>query len=214
MAGKWWLAGLIACGLLAGCERNAGGDEATPPSTSPATTHASTLRAATTTRAAATSPVVTLSIEGATNAFPQALMRLDEVNDQITALLYTDDPEAALRDDYQGNSFYFELALDITAPGDITVATYELKAESQERTESPEGIFLNGRRWHVQPDDIHITFRPEPGTPDPEVGDAPRAVEVHMTGNFRMFDTTSERTTSTVVPVDGTFKARVLNKTR
>lgn len=211
----WVTACAMAVGMMMGCERTSsttpvpGNGAATAPAntTNPATQNAN----ASATQPSTNPTPLTLTVEGAVNEFPSALIRLDQIDDRIIALLYTNDPPAALKDDYQGNSFYFELPLDIAAPGDITAARYDFKSSSSELSETPEGIFLSGRRWQLQPDDIRIDFHPDPSA-TPSEG-APTAVKVRLVGTFRLFDAEGQRTTSaSIVPVAGEFTAKIINR--
>lgn len=202
-------AGLLAVWMLTGCDRGAVVVQPTTaePSTAPTTVTSDPATTGASTKPVTTAPSLTITIEGATNEFPNALLRLDEADDKIVALLYTNDPEEALKDDYDGNSFYFELPLDIATAAEIETATYDFKATTSEKSDSPEGIFLIGRRWHLQLDDVRIDFRP---TSDAAANGAlPASVKVRVVGTFRMFDTTSERTTSSLVPVSGEFIAKI-----
>jgi hypothetical protein len=218
MAWKWLLAGLLAMCLLLGCERPSASDpgKAGGPTTAPANPPRlpATTQSATSSTSPATAPLATtITIEGAINEFPPARLRLDEVDGKVHAILYTDDPEEALRNDYEGNSFYFDLPLEIETAADITAATYDFKATSSDQEDTPEGIFLFGRRWHLQPDDIRIDFRTYSATQAVASG-VPDVVTVRIGGTFRMFDTASERTTSAVVPVAGELEARLQRRAR
>jgi hypothetical protein len=87
--------------------------------------------------------------------FPQALLRFKKSGDQVTALLYSDDPKDALENIYSGNGFYFQLALDVPAV-QFNRATWSHSSESSERVDTPFGIFLDGHRRQLQPLDVRI----------------------------------------------------------
>ena len=227
---KWVAAGLVALWLLVGCERrpaagpSTGGDgdgnssaAAASPATRPATGPATTAPAE-----------VVLTIEGAVEVFPPARLRLDEQDDRVVALLFSDDPPAALNEDYDGNSFYLQLPLDVASAAEIGAATYQFKADTSEKSDGPHGIFLQGSKWHLQPEDVRIVFRvpgdagaaaPRDGAPAD--GDAPTTpaekattlpaspVTVVIAGTFRMFDTDNPRLPGAIVPVAGELQATV-----
>jgi hypothetical protein len=159
----------VAAGLLAivcawGCEKAGQNPTASamnpPAATSPAT--------------ATTQPAYTfLLIDGKLEQFPPALLRLQCKGGQVTALLCTDDPPEALKDSYQGNSFYLPMVLDITDGSEIGTAQWKCSA-GNDRIESPEGIFLHGARLQLQPfKDVEVDF----------TGNEPK-VTVSMRGQF------------------------------
>lgn len=181
--------------VVAGCDR--GSDDAPPGGSDPAsvatTAPVSPRNGAGATTVPATSPATTqaaaeslINIDGNLVLFPAAKMRIDESDGKTIVRLFSDDPKgAALDANYEGNSFYLQIELDEPLDGgdvnnlDGVQLTY--RALSSERDDSPYGIFLEGRRWILQPADVHIAFE---GTGSP--------VNVRLAGTFLMFDSNDD----------------------
>lgn len=202
MSPRW--AGLLLTGIaLVGCDRADDGASSGSVNPRPATIssdHAAG-RGRTATTVSTTSPATTraaveslINIDGNLVLFPAAKMRLDASDGKTVARLFSDDPKgAALDENYDGNSFYLQIELDeldgvdATAHGDGGAAklldgvqlTY--RAPSSERDDSPYGIFLEGRRWVLQPADVRVAFE---GTNSP--------LSVTISGTFLMFDTNDD----------------------
>jgi hypothetical protein len=123
-----------------------------------------------------------LTIDGQIVTFPSARLRLTRTDEGVRALLFSNDPKEAISADYQGNSFYFDVALKIADPKEIVEAEYAFKAPTSDaEDDSPNGIFLHGMRTHLQPQDIAITFDGE--SPDVVARVAGRFLVVHTTGD-------------------------------
>jgi hypothetical protein len=91
--------------------------------------------------------------------FPEARLIIHKNGEKLTAFLVSNDPPEVLNPNYQGNRYSFEMTLDsITDFKDIAQADFVYKAASQEIGDSPNGIFLNGDRQHLQPYDIRVVF--------------------------------------------------------
>jgi hypothetical protein len=99
-----------------------------------------------------------LTVDGKITEFPPARLRLTKTAEGITGLLFSDDPRNAVSAEYKGNSFLFELPLQISDPADIHRASYAYKADDSEPAELTNGVFLQGTRYHLQPQDIAIRF--------------------------------------------------------
>jgi hypothetical protein len=113
---------------------------------------------------------------------PTKLMIHDEGGGRVRVELFSDLPKSAIKE-YDGNELYFEMDLkDAAGPQEIDGATWRYKSTSSDRSDSPNGIFLDGQRRHLQPDDVLLKFERrggqllaqimgqfrafEPGTPD------------------------------------------------
>ena len=135
-----------------------------------------------------------LTIEGRVTEFPPARLRLSKTDDGLTALLFSDDPKTATSAGYKGNSFYFDLPLKVTQPGEIVGATYGYRAEDSEPSDTPNGIFLSGTRYHLQPQDVAIRFDGEG-----------KKVMAQVAGRFLVVRTTGENVPGQVAAVQGTL---------
>jgi hypothetical protein len=134
--------------------------------------------------------------------FPPAKVILRSKDDRLIALLFSDDPPNAIDDNYTGNSFYLELNdLECPEAGKLTGALWSFKAPNSERAESVNGIFLQGRRTHLQPFDVRIQF---------EGADSP--VIVRLAGTFLQFDSEAPQTPGKLVAVRAELPADVKAK--
>ena len=182
MSPRW--AGLIlSVAALAGCDR---GDEGVAPGevvSGPTTNNAAPTgrgRSTTTTTSPATTQAAEslINIDGNLVLFPGAKLRIDEADGKTVARLFSDDPKgAALDENYDGNSFYLQIELDEDDAKDLSGVELTYKAPSSERDDTPYGIFLEGRRWVLQPADVRIAFE---GARSP--------LDVRLSGVFLMFD--------------------------
>jgi hypothetical protein len=112
-------------------------------------------------------------------------------------MLFSDDPKDAIDRDYAGNSYYLELTLELSGPDEkIDGAEHASESGTSEREDSPYGIFLQGRRWILQPDKLRVTLSGEP--PD---------VTADLAGVFLLFDTEDPTTPPRPVPVQGQLHA-------
>jgi hypothetical protein len=117
-----------------------------------------------------------MKINGLTLMFPPARLKLEADGAHLTALLFSDDPPEAIKDDYQGNSYYLPMPLEIDDVKDLASASWSRRAQSSDRDDSPYGISLNGRKVHLQPYDARAQFV------------AGETTSVHLSGQFLMFD--------------------------
>src|SRR5438552_3235994 len=83
--------------------------------------------------------------------FPPAILQIRNRDGQLSAVLMSDDPRDAIDDNYHGNSFYLEMPLEITELKDLPTYVYRFVSPSSDRTDSPNGIFLDGNRLQLQP---------------------------------------------------------------
>ena len=132
----------------------------------------------------------------------------------VRALVYSDDPPEALREDWANNSFYFEMDLAVPfdtseaiaaklaagqpiAASDLDYAEWSFIAPTGEKLDGPSGIFLNaggrdgpaggGGGLQLQPGEVLVTFDP--------LGDG--LVEITLVGDFNAFDADGFATTAT-----------------
>jgi hypothetical protein len=128
--------------------------------------------------------------------FPRARLHIDR--EQKTAVLYSDDPKNAIDAKYVGNGYYIVVPLTDDALEHLDHYQWHFKAVSSDHQDSADGIFLEGQRWHLQPQDIVVTF----------AGEAP-LVNVTVEGMFSEFDMTQNTLEGKLVPVKGNFSALV-----
>jgi hypothetical protein len=168
---RWLIAGALgtfcAAGLWSGCDKadakkaivlNPTTRQGAPTpvrTTAPATTQPNPAA----TQAANQKPQSFMMINGVWVDFSQAKLILKREDSRVHAFLSSDDGAEVLKPDYQGNRYYFEMALDtLDDPKNLTLAEYRYKAATIEPIDSPNGIFIDGDRQHLQPYDIEVTF--------------------------------------------------------
>lgn len=126
---------------------------------------------------------VAMRIDGSEVAFPPALLTIERGEASIDLRLFSDDPREAINADYAGNGFYFAMSLPADAP--LDGAVWRREAPQFDRPESPDGIFLDGHRRHLQPIELTAAFAGDEASPtiilsgyavEPRggAGDAPR----------------------------------------
>src|SRR5581483_11338557 len=111
--------------------------------------------------------------------FPPAILQVQNRDNQCNAILMSDDPKSAIEDNYHGNSFYLEMPLMVSDPKDLPSYSYQYQAPTSDRTDSPDGIFLDGNRLQLQPLMMQVKFEDAGGG----------AIEVTLKGTFLEFDT-------------------------
>jgi hypothetical protein len=182
---------ICTIGLLAGCDRAKVASSTTAPSRAPT--------AAASAPATRPAEAVVMLIDGQRTEFPPAKLRVKDRGDTLAAMLYSDDPQSALGDGkYAGNGFYFDMTLDVTDAKDLGSARWNFKAPSSEHMETVSGIFLEGRKYHLQPFDVTVEFD---GNTSP--------VTVTLRGQFLMFDPQDETLPPRIVPAGGEFRAEM-----
>jgi hypothetical protein len=189
--------------LVVGCKERAT-DAARKPAASAAVAVADNPSTADAQPAGATQPQVAaetqpansfLTIDGRMTEFPAARLRLSKTAEGVNAQLFSDDPRSATSAEYKGNSFYFELPLQVSDPSDVRQAAYAYKSDDSEPSESPYGIFL-GTKYHLQPQDVVIRFDGEG-----------RKIMAQITGRFLVVRATGEQVPGQSATVQGTLYA-------
>ena len=189
--------GRLACGLViligtTACDRRDAGSTAQPPPTQP-------LVRVTAPRPVGRPPAV-LQIDGQPAKFPAAKLVLSRNAGSLDAVLCSDDPPTAIDPGYLGNSFMFEMRLDVDDPADLPSAVWEWKAPRKGVQDSSDGIFLVGGRHELQPADVRVTFtRPDPAGP----------VVATFSGAFYAFEPHDLSTPVRTVTVAGSIQAAV-----
>jgi hypothetical protein len=131
--------------------------------------------------------------------FPAAKLKLTDDGSKVIALLYSDDPPEAIKDDYSGNSFYLQMSLSISDVKDLGSAAWVHRSRSQEREDSPYGIYLSGRKVQLQPYEVRATFS----------GGDPTSATVTIGGTFLMWNDADSTGLPQSVLVSGEIPARV-----
>jgi hypothetical protein len=194
----------VASAILAnaGCDRpQQSAKPATAPtvalSESPAEVVATSAPATTTATSQPANSVI--QINDRIMSFPPARLRIESDGQHLVALLFSDDPKDALRDNYTGNSFYLRMELDVEKVEDLAEARWHYTAPSSgDREDSPYGIYLGGKKLQLQPYDVRGAFRVNDG-----------ATAVSISGQFQVVDETTGRGPAQIIPVAGTFPVRV-----
>jgi hypothetical protein len=185
---------LVAGLMLLGCNKPKAEPfrAMTTTTTRPATTDEASPPAAPT-----TAPVTSqLQIGNQTISFPRARLMLMQSQPDLALLLFSDDPRDALKADYSGNRYYFEIQLDIDDVARIAAADWHFKAPSIERADSPTGIFLDGDRKQLQPYDVDIVF-----------GRMGSQITLTLSGQFLMFQNRDQVIIPRSVSVQGVLVA-------
>lgn len=175
------LAGII---LVApgGCERPSASPapaDTPSPATVPVVSDPATLPAA-------SQPVSSIMhLGGQPTIFPPARLRIESDGQRLVALLFSDDPRDALKDNYTGNSYYLRMPLDVSDQEELGQATWQFTAPSgADREDTPYGIYIGGRKAQLTPFQVMGRFR---------VDEAAGDTVVMLTGQFKLVDETTRR---------------------
>ena len=187
---------LAFAGGLVSCDRSS--PTATVPTTGPAQVVAATTSPDTpATTQPARGPSV-MMIDQQRYEFPAALLQLRRRDGHLDAILLSDDPKDAISENYHGNSYYLQIPAQANDVKDLLSAPWRYTAPSNERSDSPDGIFLDGNRLQLQPGDISVRIE----------GESP-LMTVYLSGNFQLFDTHDDKVPSRLVPVMATLSVKV-----
>jgi hypothetical protein len=183
---------VLLAAQLAGCERSA------TPATQPASVTATTLPA--------TEPSASvLTIGTQEYRFPRAILRLSTVHSHLVARLSTDDPPAAIDENYRGNSFDISMPLAITDPAQLSQTTWRYTAPAGEKPEdSPHGVFLDGQRRRLHPQDVTARFESNGAK-----------IDVILSGWFLVYETNATEPSFAAprrIYVRGRFAASLIGK--
>jgi hypothetical protein len=158
-----------------------------PPSASPVPATQPAAQAA----PPSTAPLASsLLIDGQTDLFGPAMLRLTKTDNKIEARLYSNEPTGVLSGKETVDSYDFDMILpDISDPSQIGQAIWTFKSPSSQQEDSPYGIFLNQQKKVLQPMDVSVQFS----------GQAPD-VRVIIQGMFWMFPTNQDSSLGAPVP--------------
>jgi hypothetical protein len=194
---------VILCGVVCGCDKKQTAPKASAPkaSTQPSTVALKPTPKPSSAPVASTQPAPSFFvIDNQRVEFPPAKLNLQVRDDKVHALLLSDDPPAAITDNYTGNSYYIEMTIDdVDDVNNVAGASVQYQAaQSTERDDSPDGIFLEGGKKQLQPQSVKVEFE-----------SAGEKMAVRITGTFVMFDTQDENAPPTQVPVSALLLATI-----
>lgn len=140
-------------------------------------------------------PASTLTIDGRPVAFPPTQMRLTDVGDTLSLVLYT--TEAALATDPTANTVLLNMTIDADAVADLPAASTRLRERPDgSGIDTPNGLFLDGGATQLYPSDVQVTFS----------GDPSRLIVAEVNGTFAMLSSAAK---PRAVTVAGTLAAGV-----
>lgn len=186
---------ILFCGvlstLLAGCERS---QSAAPDAQSTS----QPVAPATTTVAVTQSIPSLIWIDEQLYGFPPARLVLRAGDEQVVALLFSEDSPDTSEDSEKGNSFYLEMKLDIPQRGTLTGATWDFTASNREWVDSICGIFLDNRKKILQPYQVHA-----------ELAGSSSPMKVLLGGDFLLFDADDPQPIGRAVQVRAELQVQV-----
>jgi hypothetical protein len=183
---------IVSMAITLGCRRQ----QAAAPATQPLAMQNSTTHA--TEPATQPQALSYIVIDQQAYEFPAAKILFKNKSYQAEAILFSDDPPSAIKDNYSGNSFYIEMTPQLADDGTLAGAVWDFKAASADRTDSVSGIYLQGRKQHLQPFDVHVVF-----------SSATSPVPISISGTFLQFDTDNDQMPGKFVTVNAQLSAAV-----
>lgn len=188
---------MIAAACLAGCKRK----PADAPPAEPTTRVSVVPVTATEPASQPIEPVgVTFKINGQDFSFPAAKLVTKPTDDGVRVTLFSDDPPEAVRDGYQGNSFYFRFQLGEDALADIAGQQFAYRNSSSEQDETSSGLFIAGGRQTLRPMTATVTIER-----------VEQQIVVQVSGTFRLFDDQAVDNTPVSVRVSGYMEPAVID---
>jgi hypothetical protein len=192
-------------GLVAGCDRKGAAPTAAPSAAKRQATSQPTAptddgdtSVASAASVPTTQPRSVILIDQKRYEFPAAILQIRQKGERLSALLLSDDPKDAIDENYHGNSFFLHMPVDAADIKDLTSTAWHYVAPSSERSDTPDGIYLDGNRRQLEPSNITVRFQ----------GDKP-AMEIDLSGTFLMYDTRDENAAPKVANVNGHLVAQV-----
>ncbi|MGA2499326.1 MAG: hypothetical protein ABSH20_16425 [Tepidisphaeraceae bacterium] len=185
---------LFVLALVIGCDRDQPRNQPSQATTVRTRNSPDTTATAPTSRPATSR----MTISDREYVFPAARLLLEHAEPTLDILLFSDDARATLASDYKGNRYHLQFRLEITDPSKLFNTDCVIKASTQERLDTPDGIFLEGDRHQLQPHDVHVQFS--------RLG---RDVQVEILGTFIMFGGRDEKAAPVLVPVQGVLVAEL-----
>ena len=172
-------------------------DASADPTTAAATVHASAKPVADT-----QPPLALLLLDGRAVQFPPTKLQLSgPASEGVAAELFSDLPKSALRK-YDGNEMYLEMKLQGGEGAQkVDGATWQFKAVQSGKSDSANGIFLNGQATHLQPVHVMVRFERRDG-----------ALYAHIMGQFRAFEDGTPEALAPFVAVQGELPVEIVQK--
>ncbi|MGC4031813.1 MAG: hypothetical protein QM754_08790 [Tepidisphaeraceae bacterium] len=143
---------------------------------------------------------VTFKINGQDFTFPAAKLVTKANDDGVRVTLFSDDPPEAVRDGYQGNSFYFRFQLGDDAAADIAGQQFAFRNSFSEQDETSSGLFIAGGRQTLRPASATVTIER-----------VEQQIVVQVAGTFRLFDDQAADNTPASVRVSGYMEPTVID---
>ncbi len=185
---------IVLLGAVVGCDREPSGNNSAAKPDDRSGQSPPSIAAAPTSRPTTSR----MTISDREYLFPASRLLLERGDGNLVVLLFSDDARAALAANYRGNRYHLRFQLDTADPAKIGGRDCVIRAPSQERIDSPDGIFLEGDRRQLQPHDVHVQFT--------RAGDD---LQVELSGTFLMFGGRDEKSAPVPVPVQGSLVAEL-----
>ena len=141
----------------------------------------------------------TIVINGQPFSFPPAKLVLKQTDNGVRATLFSDDPPEALKEDYTGNSFYFDVTIEADSLDDLVGQQFVYRNSMGERRNSTTGIFIDGSKQVLQPLMAAIEFDKVDGQWVALIG-----------GQFQMYDEQTPDNQAISVKVQGRLTPHVM----
>jgi hypothetical protein len=137
--------------------------------------------------------------------FPPAKLVFQPRDGDMRIVLMSDDPPAAVRDRYVGNSFYFDVLLEKTTDADLDGAAFVFPESAGDgrgdRDDTSTGLFVHNGRETLSPAGAKIRFEKDDGV-----------WSVRVAGTFRLIDTRSPDGPAHTVAVNAVLVPKVVFK--
>jgi hypothetical protein len=149
------------------------------------------------------SALALLLLDGRAVQFPPTKLQLsDPAGGGVAAELFSDLPKSALRK-YDGNELYLEMKLEGGEGAQkVDGATWQFKATESRKTDSANGIFLNGQSTHLQPVHVMVRFQRRQDA----------ALYAVVMGQFRAFEDGTPEALAPFVAVQGELPVEIVQK--
>lgn len=138
---------------------------------------------------------------GTPRQFAPAKLRLTRRDGEVSALLCTDDPKAAINKDWAGDRYYFMVPLPVDELAKVDGTEWWYQTSPGENEETPNGVYLKGDRYHLEPANAIIRFEGQPPH-----------MTVRIAGQFLQYDSADASARPKPVIVRGILLPKVETK--